>query len=74
MGEMGATYMFMEWKLFDKIPMRGSISYKELATSVGAEEAVVCECIPSAQPCEGTQSDSYTMQLALAVCSPPPVG
>lgn len=41
MGEIGATYMFMEWKLFDKIPETGSISYKELAASIGAEEAVV---------------------------------
>ncbi|KAK0702185.1 S-adenosyl-L-methionine-dependent methyltransferase [Lasiosphaeris hirsuta] len=41
MGEMGATYMFMEWKLFDRIPNSGSISYKELAASVGAEEAVI---------------------------------
>jgi len=43
MGEIGATYMFMEWKLFDLIPTGSSISYKELAASVGAEEAVVCE-------------------------------
>ncbi|KAK5655126.1 hypothetical protein OQA88_6025 [Cercophora sp. LCS_1] len=41
MGEMGATYMFMEWKMFDKIPVGASISYKELAASVGAEEAIV---------------------------------
>jgi hypothetical protein len=43
MGEIGATYMYMEWKLFDKIPETGSVSYKELAASVGAEESVVCE-------------------------------
>jgi hypothetical protein len=49
MGEMGATYMFMEWKLFDKIPANSSISYKELATSVGAEEAVVCKYILAKQ-------------------------
>lgn len=42
MGEMGATYMFMQWKLFDKIPVGASISYKELAASIGAEEAIVC--------------------------------
>jgi len=41
MGEIGATYMYMEWKLFDKIPETGSVSYKELAASVGAEESVV---------------------------------
>ncbi|KAK0650018.1 S-adenosyl-L-methionine-dependent methyltransferase [Cercophora newfieldiana] len=41
MGEIGATYMFMEWRLFDKIPTGSSISYKELAAFVGAEESVV---------------------------------
>jgi hypothetical protein len=41
MGEIGATYMFMEWKLFDKIPTGSSISYKELAAHVGAEESVI---------------------------------
>lgn len=43
MGEIGATYMFMEWKLFDKIPTGSSISYKELAEFVGAEESVICK-------------------------------
>ena len=43
MGEIGATNMYMEWKLFDKIPVGSSISYKELADSIGAEEAIVCK-------------------------------
>lgn len=43
MGEIGATYMYMEWKLFDRIPIGSGISYKELAGSIGAEEAVVCK-------------------------------
>ncbi|KAK0741457.1 O-methyltransferase-domain-containing protein [Schizothecium vesticola] len=41
MGEIGATYMFMQWKLFDKIPSGRSISYKELAASINGEESVV---------------------------------
>lgn len=41
MAEIGATYMFMEWKLFDRIPTGSSISYKELASFVGAEESVI---------------------------------
>ncbi len=44
MGEMGATYMFQEWNLFDKIPQEGSISFAELALSIGAEVAVICQC------------------------------
>ncbi|EJT76003.1 hypothetical protein GGTG_05928 [Gaeumannomyces tritici R3-111a-1] len=40
-GEIGATYQFMEWKLFDKIPKDKSISYQELADSVGADLSVV---------------------------------
>jgi hypothetical protein len=44
MGELGATYQFMSWKLFDRIPDLGSISYKELADSIEADEALVCEC------------------------------
>ncbi|KAI1142949.1 S-adenosyl-L-methionine-dependent methyltransferase [Hypoxylon sp. FL0543] len=41
LGEWGAIRMFMKWKFFDKIPVEGSISYKELADSIGAEEALV---------------------------------
>lgn len=44
-GEIGATYQFMEWKLFDKIPKEKSISYQELADSVGADVSVVSKCI-----------------------------
>jgi hypothetical protein len=42
MGEIGALYMFNKWGLFDKIPSRGSISYKELAYAIRGEESVVC--------------------------------
>lgn len=41
MAEMGALRMLMELKVFDKIPQEGSISYKELAESVGAEESLL---------------------------------
>ena len=33
--------MLMELKVFDKIPQQGSISYKELAENVGAEESLL---------------------------------
>ena len=33
--------MFMKMKAFDKIPLEGSISYKDLATSLDAEESLV---------------------------------
>ena len=41
MAEMGALRMLMELKVFDKIPQQGSISYKELAEDVGAEESLL---------------------------------
>jgi hypothetical protein len=41
MGELGATYQFMTWKLFDHIPASGSISYKELAHIIEADEPLV---------------------------------
>lgn len=37
MAEMAAINIFMEWKVFDKIPETGSISCKELAENIGAE-------------------------------------
>jgi hypothetical protein len=44
MAEMGALRMLMELKIFDKIPQSGSISYKDLAASVGAEESLLSMC------------------------------
>ncbi|KAF4825812.1 Methyltransferase fsa4 [Colletotrichum siamense] len=41
MGEIGALNQFMEWKLFDAIPDKGSISYTALATSIDADESLV---------------------------------
>jgi hypothetical protein len=41
MAEMGAIRMFMKMKAFDKIPLEGSISYKDLASSLDAEEAMI---------------------------------
>lgn len=41
MAEMGAIRMFMEMMVFDKIPQDGSISYRELAASVGADESLI---------------------------------
>lgn len=38
MAEMGALRILMELKAFDHIPDEGSISYKDLAEKVGAEE------------------------------------
>ncbi len=48
MAELGAISLFMEWKLFDRIPVTGSISYAELAKSLDADESLVSE---SAQWC-----------------------
>lgn len=41
MGEMAAIRMFMKLRAFDQIPLEGSISYKELADSLGAEENLI---------------------------------
>lgn len=37
--------MYMKWNFFDKIPSEGSISYRELASSIGADEPLVCTLI-----------------------------
>jgi hypothetical protein len=41
MAELGATRCFMKWGVFDLIPAEGSISYKELADKLGAEESLI---------------------------------
>ena len=41
MAEMGALRMLMKLRAFDKIPLEGSISYKDLAESLGAEESLI---------------------------------
>ncbi|KAI2613923.1 S-adenosyl-L-methionine-dependent methyltransferase [Hypoxylon fragiforme] len=41
LSEWASIRMFMKWKFFDRIPLKGSISYEELAASIGAEEALV---------------------------------
>lgn len=41
MGEMAALRQLMDMRVFDNIPDTGSISYKELAAKVGAEEPFV---------------------------------
>ncbi len=41
MAEMGAIRMFMKMKAFDKIPLEGSISYDDLAASLGAEVPLI---------------------------------
>lgn len=54
MAEMGAIRMFMRMRAFDKIPLEGTISYKDLAASLGAEEALI-----SARP-ERSLLESFT--------------
>ena len=44
MGELGALRMLMELNAFDKIPLEGDISYRDLADAVGAEETLVSKC------------------------------
>lgn len=41
MAEMGAIRMFMKIRAFDKIPQEGSVSYKDLADSLDAEESMI---------------------------------
>ncbi|KAL8341834.1 hypothetical protein RB601_005326 [Gaeumannomyces tritici] len=41
MADMASWNVFMDWKAFDKIPLTGSISLKDLAESVGAEESLI---------------------------------
>lgn len=41
MAEMGALRLLMEWGTIDHIPKDGSISYKNLAEKVGAEEELI---------------------------------
>lgn len=41
MAEMSAIRMFMKMGAFDKIPLEGTISYRDLAASLGAEEALI---------------------------------
>jgi hypothetical protein len=41
---MGALRMLMDMGVFDKIPQQGSISYRDLAASVGAEESLLSMC------------------------------
>lgn len=41
MAEMGALRLLMEWSAIDHIPNEGSISYKDLAEKVGAEEELI---------------------------------
>ncbi|KAK2033213.1 O-methyltransferase [Colletotrichum zoysiae] len=40
-AELGAKRLFAEWKVYDSIPLEGSISYGELAAKVNAEEALI---------------------------------
>lgn len=41
MAEMGAIRMFMKLRAFDKIPLEGTISYRDLAASLEAEEPLI---------------------------------
>lgn len=47
-GQLGALRVFVDWGVFDKIPLQGDegITYKDLAEKVDAEEAIVRECGP----------------------------
>ncbi|KAI1779521.1 S-adenosyl-L-methionine-dependent methyltransferase [Hypoxylon cercidicola] len=45
LSEWASIRMYMKWKLFDKIPSEGNISYRGLARSVGADEVLVCKLL-----------------------------
>ncbi|OHW97999.1 o-methyltransferase [Colletotrichum incanum] len=40
-AELGAKRLFAEWKVYDHIPLEGSIPYDELAEKVDAEESLI---------------------------------
>ncbi|GKT51203.1 methyltransferase fsa4 [Colletotrichum spaethianum] len=40
-AQLGAKRLFAEWKVYDHIPLEGSISYGELAGRVDAEESLI---------------------------------
>lgn len=41
MVQFTAMRLFVKWKVFETLPSQGTISYKELAEKVGAEEALI---------------------------------
>lgn len=41
MVQFAAMRLFVKWKVFETIPIQGSISYKDLASKVGADEALI---------------------------------
>ncbi|PKY07889.1 S-adenosyl-L-methionine-dependent methyltransferase [Aspergillus campestris IBT 28561] len=41
MAEMACLRMFQKWKLLDKIPTSGSISYEELSASINADKDLI---------------------------------
>ncbi|KAI5866993.1 S-adenosyl-L-methionine-dependent methyltransferase [Durotheca rogersii] len=41
MSEWASIRMFIEWKIFDLIPLDGNVSWRELAASVGVQEELV---------------------------------
>lgn len=49
-AQLGANRLFWEWKVYDQIPLEGSISYGELAGKVDAEESLISESISFSYP------------------------
>jgi hypothetical protein len=43
MALMGANRLFTVWKVWDEIPLEGSISYADLAAKVDAEVSLLCK-------------------------------
>ncbi|KAK2592521.1 hypothetical protein QQS21_009796 [Conoideocrella luteorostrata] len=41
MTQFGALRLFIKWKIFEKIPSEGSVSYKELADGLKADTALI---------------------------------
>ncbi|KAI1802767.1 S-adenosyl-L-methionine-dependent methyltransferase [Daldinia bambusicola] len=41
LGEWAVIRMFMKWRVFDSIPLEGSITYRELADLLGVQETLV---------------------------------
>lgn len=45
MVQLAAMRLFVKWKVFETMPTQGPISYKSLASKVGADEALIRKCI-----------------------------
>jgi hypothetical protein len=48
--QIAVIRLFIKWKVFEKIPATGTISYKELAAAVGADVSLISEITQESCP------------------------